>query len=316
MDVKVLLVTNMYPYEGNPYYGCFVKESADVLRDLGVNIDVLFINGKKSRLNYLTGIWRFIHKIMTNNYNIIHAHYVFSGIIARFQWKYPIVLTHHGIEVLMGYQSILSRAITPFIDKIIVRSIEMKDALKREDAYIIPAGIDMTLFQPTDKNDARTTLGLPVEKKLVLFAGAIRPEKRLDLIKKAVEIVRKHNDSVELVIACNETHDRIPVYMNACDVLVLASKAEGSPNVVKEAMACNLPVVSVNVGDVKNIFGNTDGCYVCDGTAEDIARALGKAIALEGRTRGRERIVSMGLDSRSVALQICKVYEDAIKNIR
>ena len=182
MKIKVLALTNMYPYENHPYYGIFVKEQLDLLRESGIIIDVLFINGKQSKLNYLTGLFQILSKVKNNNYDLVHAHYVFSGILARFQRRYPIVLTHHGIEVLRGYQSVLSRMISPMVDRVIVRSKEMRNKLGIKNAYIIPAGINFDLFKLIPKDEARKKLNLSHEKKLVLFAGIIRPEKRFDIV--------------------------------------------------------------------------------------------------------------------------------------
>jgi glycosyltransferase involved in cell wall biosynthesis len=312
MKIKVLAVINMYPYENNPYYGIFVKEQLEILEEFGIEIDIMFVNGKKNKLNYLKGIFHLFKRVRSKNYDLIHAHYVFSGILARFQFKYPIVLTHHGIEVLHGYQSVLSRIISPMVDRVIVRSEEMKDKLKIKNAYIIPAGIDFDRFKPLSKEKCRTELNLSLNKKLVLFAGAIRPEKRYDLVQRAVSILQINNSGIELVTACDQPHSIVPIYMNACDVLVLVSTAEGSPNVVKEAMACNLPIVATNVGDVAEVIGDTAGCYICDRNSESIAYKIDRALNLGKRTNGRKRIISMGLSAREKAKEIIKVYEDIL----
>ncbi len=310
--MKVLAITNMYPYEENPHYGIFVKEQLERLETHGVEIDVLFINGQRSKLNYLKGVFEVRRKVKENNYDLVHAHYVFCGYIARFQGKYPIVLTHHGIEVLRSYQAPLSRFISPLVDRVIVRSDEMRDALQRVHPYIIPAGVDLDLFKPEEKEVARRKLQLPVDKKLVLFAGTIRPEKRFHLIEKAVGRLKEEDPDVELVAACKQPHSVIPSYMNACDVLVLVSTAEGSPNVIKEAMACNLPIVSTNVGDVSHVFGTTKGCYICSASPESIAESVRKALSFGRRTEGRTRLLELGLSSKQATEKIIRVYEDVL----
>ena len=315
MRIKVLAIINMYPYENYPYYGIFVKEQLEMLREFGIKIDILFLNGKKSKLNYLKGIVQVLKRVRNKKYDLVHAHYVFCGILARLQFRYPIVLTHHGIEVLHGYQSVLSRLISPMVDRVIVRSKEMKDKLKIKNAYVIPAGIDFDRFKPISKEKCRKELNLPLVKKLVLFVGVIRPEKRFDLVQQAVSLLQQSDSSVELVTASNKPHSIVPKYMNACDVLVLVSTAEGSPNVIKEAMACNLPIVSTNVGDVADVFGDTAGCYLCDRTPESIARHLEKALNLGTRTNGRERIALIGLGASEKTKEILTVYEDVLGHV-
>jgi glycosyltransferase involved in cell wall biosynthesis len=166
------------------------------------------------------------------------------------------------------------------------------------------------MFKPMPKELARAQLNLPLEKKLVLFAGAARPEKRLDIIGKSISLLKKNDDLIDLVIVSNQPHFMVSTYMNACDVLVLVSTAEGSPNVIKEAMACNLPIVSTDVGDIVDIIGSTKGCYICDGSPEDVAANLTNALRLNKRTDGRRRILSLSLDSSTITERIIKIYED------
>jgi len=147
------------------------------------------------------------------------------------------------------------------------------------------------------QEEARRRLGLPLDRRLVLFAGIVRPEKRLDVIEAAVRILRDEDEDVELVVATGESHERIPLYMNACDVFALASDYEGSPVVIKEAMACNLPIVSVDVGDVAQVIAGTEGCYVCRREPADMARMLGLALGRGQRTDGRRVIQHLGLNA-------------------
>lgn len=311
--MRVLALTNMYPYEGNLSYGTFVKGQIDHIRDYGVEVDVLFINGLQSKMRYLTGIIDLYKEIAAKDYDLIHAHYVFCGIIARLQWKHPILLTHHGVEVFYSYQAWLCKAITPLVDRVIVRSQEMQQRLRCSNICIVPSGIDMDLFQPMPKESCRKELGLPLNKRLILFAGALKTVKRFELIQQAVSLVQRQDSSAELVVATQQPHARIPVYMNACDTLILASVAEGSPNVVKEAMACNLPIVSTRVGDVAELVSDLYGCYISESRPEDLAHNLIRALRFGQRTRGRERIYYLGLDSNTIAKRIIAIYDKMVR---
>jgi glycosyltransferase involved in cell wall biosynthesis len=303
----------MYPYEGNPSYGTFIKGQIDLIRDYGVEVDVLFINGFQSKIRYLTAIIDLYKEIAGKDYDLIHAHYVFCGIIARLQWKHPILLTHHGVEVFYSYQAWLSKAITPLVDRVIVRSRQMQQRLKSSNICIVPSGIDMDLFHPMPKESCRKELGLPRDKRLILFAGALKTVKRFDLIQQAVSLVQKQDSGAELIVATRQPHAKIPLYMNACDTLILASVAEGSPNVIKEAMACNLPIVSTRVGDVAEMMRDLDGCYISESRPEDLADNLMRALRFSQRTRGRERINHLGLDSHTIAKRIIEIYEEMVQ---
>ena len=313
--MRVLEVTNMYPTRERPALGTFVMDQVESVRKEGVEIDVLLINGWKNKLNYLWGFFKFWARILTRRYDIIHAHYVFSGIIARTQFIYPVILTHHGVETLRGWQSFPSRIITRLVNKVIVRTSEMKYKLGCQKAEIIPAGIDFDLFKPIPREEARQKLNmLTSDKKLVLAlwgGGEERLVKRLDVIKSAIDIAKATDPLIELVVVTDKPHSEIPYYMNACDALLLASNAEGSPNVVKEAMACNLPVVSVPVGDVPELIGDTEGCYLCSQDPSDIADKLLRVLRKPSRTNGRDKI--QHLELANVARRIISIYQEVLQ---
>lgn len=310
--MRVLTVTNMYPNIREPALGTFVHDQIESIRALGVDVDVLFIDGKASRWNYLRGFGQLHRWLRTHNpYDIIHAHYVFSGIIALVQQQAPVLLTHHGIEVVLRWQGLLCRLVTPLLNWVIVTSPIVKQALNAKHVYVIPCGIDMEKFAPKPKDEARKALGLPMERKLVLFVGELRSEKRIEIIREAVCLLSAEDPLVDLVIATDRPNSEVPLYMNACDVLALASDFEGSPMVIKEAMACNLPIVSVDVGDVAEVIGNTAGCYLCHRTPEDMMAKIRLALDRGVRTDGRQAIAYLSLEA--TARRILAVYEEMLE---
>jgi glycosyltransferase involved in cell wall biosynthesis len=251
------------------------------------------------------GLRRFLRRMRERRYDVIHAHYVFSGIIARLQWRSPLVVSFHGEPARVV--GILSRMLAPFVDAVTVTSLAHKEQIGRRDAYVVPCGVDLNLFAPMPGEEARRRLNLPQDKKLVLFAGLVRPEKRVDIIQAAVDLVHRQDEAVELVIATRQPHHMMPLYMNACDVLVLASDYEGSPVVIKEAMACNLPIVSTDVGDVALVTGGTDGCYLCRQEAGDMAAKIELALARGQRTDGRRAVQSLSTERTVEGL--LRIYE-------
>ena len=301
----------MYPAE-KPSFGTFVKEQEESLKKEGVDVDVLFVNGVKNKLNYLWGFPRLWARLLTGRYDLIHAHYVFSGIIARAQFLYPVVLTHHGSQVFQTWQAPLCRIVTPLMDRTIVVSPEMKEKGRLKGVEIIPCGVDFDLFRPIPREQAREELNLPKEKKLILFAGEyFRPIKRFDIVQKSVDLLREKDPNAELVLVSKKPLAVVPKYMSACDVLVLVSDGEGSPQVIKEAMACNLPIVSVPAGDVPDVIGGTEGCYLCSQDPKDVAEKLELALAWGRRTDGREKVryVEIG----NIARKLISLYQDLLE---
>jgi teichuronic acid biosynthesis glycosyltransferase TuaC len=213
--------------------------------------------------------------------------------IALTQRRLPVVLTQHGIEAQTGWTAPLSRWTSRRVAHTIATSPVVSDALQAPRTTIIPCGVDTDLFCPGDRGAARLALGLPEATPLVLFVGDPRPEKRLSLIKDAFEGLQKQIPTAQLLLIHDEPRERMPLYMNASDVLVLASVAEGSPMVVREALACNLPVVSTDVGDVKELISGLAGCHIAQPEAADLADKLG--LALESMRAVRDGVPTGGL---------------------
>ncbi len=310
--LKVLVVTNMFPTPAKPHLGVFVREQVESLRALGLHVDVLFMNGPASKLNYLRGLLAFWRQVRKTKYDVVHAHYVHSGWIARMQAGTPVITTFHSGEFYSGkLEYWLTRLLAPRIDGVILVSNMLRKFLPGQKAWVIPCGIDTQRFRPIPQAEARARLGLPGDRKLVLFAAARRPEKRFDLVERACELLERERPDAELLIVSGQPPERIPLYMNACDVLVLASDKEGSPQVIKEAMACNLPIVSVPVGDVEEVISGTEGCYLCTQDPADIAAKLKQALDRGARTRGREAVAHLALDK--VASRLVEVYQQVLR---
>ena len=309
--LRVLVVTNMYPTPARPILGTFVAEQVMSLRGRGITADVLFVDGPTSTWNYLRGPGDVRRALAGASYDLIHAHYVFSGLIARAQRRVPIVLTHHGIEAQQGWTAPLCRFASRLADATIATSPAVARGLGLSGVTILPCGVDTDLFRPLPKADARARLGLPQDQPLVLFLGAPRPEKRLPLIEAAVTRLQAAAPAVRLLRIHDQPREAIPLYLNAADVLVLASVAEGSPVAVREAMACNLPVVCTDVGDVRELFGGLPGHFIAAAEVDDLAAKLAAALAFGGRTTGRGRILPWSL--AAVAEKIEAVYREVLR---
>ncbi len=301
--MKILVVTSMFPTTDNPAFGIFVREQVDSLRRKGVEIDVLFIEGYKSKWNYLKSVWPLYRKVLTGRYDVVHSHYGFNGWVGRMQFILPLVVTFHGDDLLgtpksngkytltsrlwAGVNKILAR----LSKAVIVQSQEMRKKSGYPCAQVIPCGIDFSLFRLLDQVSVSQQLGLDTQRKYLIFAAdPAVPRKNFPLAQKVIDIVKKYYPEAELLPVFSQPYEKMPLYMNACDVLLLTSIVEGAGVVVKEAMACNLPVVSVDVGDVREVIAGADNCYVTSRNAPEMADRMLAVLKSGQRSNGREHI--------------------------
>lgn len=325
--MKICMVTNMYPTGDNPAYGIFIKSQIDSIASLGHNIDLLFIDGRRSRLRYIAAVWRLRRMVKKGNYDLIHAHYGLSGMVACTQRRCPVVVSFCGDDLLgtptpEGGITFKSKVIiwlgqlAAFLARgIIVKSQQMRACLQfhraRLKAVVIPNGVDFGLFHPMDRDIARRDLGLRADIRYILFPSTpSEPRKRLDLAEKAVALVRSEFPGVELIVLHQAPQKKVPVYMNACDALIMTSDWEGSPNVVKEAMACNLPVIAVNAGDAWEVIDRAKNCYRAERNPRDLSDKLKSVLASRKRSDGRSRMAHLELGA--VARRVDEVYRSVL----
>ncbi|AGB38768.1 glycosyltransferase [Natronococcus occultus] len=255
------------------------------------------------------------HSMKTGEYDLLHAT---SGLVAPFalaQPIRPIVVTLWGSDLMgnyfAGHYDRVCEYCASKADATIVMSQEMNEQLD-QDVYVIPHGIDLEKFKPISKDEAQRELGWNSKKKHVLFPySKSRSVKRYPLAKEIVDEVNERTEKVvELHTISGEPHSKIPIYMNASDCLLLTSKHEGSPNTVKEAMACNLPVVSINVGDVEERLSGVYPSKVCDKESE-LADCLENTLDKDMRSNGRDHIQDLSL--KKMGEQIVEVYKSVQK---
>lgn len=318
------MLTTNWPMSGRASTSHFIKRQFDFLRAAAVDVDVFYFRGHKNPLSYAKAWLAIRRKLRSTRYDLIHAQFGQTGLMALPK-RLPFVVTLRGSDILGtvsdqdGHYTLggeINRRLTRFVaskaDAVIMVSAHMASQLgPTQGKFVIPSGIDFDLFQVTPRNKARSELGLPPEERLVLFVG--NPEqkrKRFALAQAAVAILNRRI-AARLVVAWGTPHTDIPKYMCACDALVFTSMQEGSPNVVKEALACNLPVVSVAVGDVEERIGRVGGCELClDETPEAIADALEKVLRREARVAGRASVEH--LCERAITDQVIAVYRSVL----
>jgi teichuronic acid biosynthesis glycosyltransferase TuaC len=307
--LRVLAVTNTYPCDEMPGDTPCIRDQILAVRDRGVQVDVLHIK-RWRKITYLRAACQlFLLSFRRRHYDLIHAYYGHCGLLARLQYKCPVVITFLGSDLLSRRDGTIGRLAARLVEGVIVMSEEMRQVSKRPDAHVIPFGVNTGVFAVRPMEQARQRLGLPLGEKLILFPWSpARAEKRFDLVETALRILQNRYDNVRVVAIHDKPHAVVAEYMNACDVLVLASDHEGSPMAVREALACHLPIVSVDVGDVRQVIGNVEGCYLCKQNAEDLADALGKVLERGQRTRELRPDGDQMMGADWSAEQVIRVY--------
>jgi len=320
----------------------FFLNQVDILEELGVDCDAVYtgdfrdgghIHGGDTLhtglLNTIAGHNPLYYAIrgsvlypqilkssLVEDYDLVHIN---SGVVAPLglvQPQRPVVMTFWGDDVLgdrmAGLQPKLTRLCATRSDHVIVRSQEMKDALPC-DATILPSGVDMSLFEPMDQAEAQEAVGWEPDHRHVIFPyHPSNEKKRYPVAKETVERANElFDETIQLQVVDDADFDEMPLYYNAADVLLMPSLREGSPNTVKEAMACNLPVVSTEAGDTRTRLGPVKHSYVCSTDAE-LVDGVVSALDAGERSDGREYVEEVSL--KRMGERIISIYESVLND--
>jgi glycosyltransferase involved in cell wall biosynthesis len=320
---RVLFATNMWPDERRPYYGTFIKSQADSLVAAGVPLDVLVVRGYESVRAYVRAMASLREITRANAYGLVHVHYGHTAAASIPSRPEPLVISYCGEDLLGAPRG---RGITPksrievacfrqvarLADATITKSREMADVLPasvRDRNRIIPNGVDLNVFAPRDRRRAREALGWSGDEKVLLFLGDPGdPRKNVGLAREAAGLVAGRVPGVRLVEAFGTPPARVPTLMNAADCLLMTSTSEGSPNVVKEAMASALPVVATVVGDVAERFEGVEGCYAVGGDPNGVAEAIELALELDRAPDARRAVEPLSVEA--IAADLLSLYSE------
>jgi teichuronic acid biosynthesis glycosyltransferase TuaC len=313
--MKILFVSS-----GNSASGIspIVSNQGHSLVNAGCTVDFFLIKGKGVK-GYLGNIKPLKKKIIEGHYDIVHAHYSLSAYVAGLAGAKPLVVSLMGSDVKGGKSG---RAFLKFFSRIfnwqalIVKSHDLRQSLgKLKSTYVLPNGVDTARFIPLDRLQCCNKLGWDINNINILFAASPeRQEKNFPLTSKAVN--RLNASEIVLHVLGDVPHCELVYWYNAADVVLLSSLWEGSPNVIKEAMACNRPIVATDVGDIRWLSGNEPGHFISGFSSEEFAGKLKLAIDFSrehGFTNGRQRLLDLGLDSATVAGKIMEIYKIAAK---
>ena len=331
-SLRILAVTNVYPSTDAPASGTFVEQQLKGLRQIGLNVDVMVVDRLERGMSCYLGLGRKVQARMVScQPDLVHVMYggVMADMVTRAVGDVPTVVSFCGSDLL---GELLSGPVRKFVSRygvmashkaarratgIIVKSQNLRDALPNHVDHskvrIIPNGIDLERFRPLSQETCRARLGWNANHFHVLFpTNGGDPVKRPHLARSAIDRVIRSGIPAELHYLCGVAHDEVPLWLNASDSLLLTSLHEGSPNIVKEALACNIPIVSVDVGDVRERVQGIDGCYIALAESGDLATKLSLVHNSSRRVSARVKMHALSLER--IARRLKEVYEEILSS--
>jgi len=292
----------------------YIMNQVQALRTLGVKSDIIEVPNRsesngRSPIDYVQ-FCTLVRDSISSKYDLVHANFGLTIPAALAQKKAPVVTSLVGSD-LMGRFGFVTKSFSRFCDEVIVVSPEMADMLST-DATVIPYGIDFDLFHPMERTTARRAVGWDEDGYYVLFPySPDRSVKNYPKAERVVDVASSQLDNdIELKVITGNDYAEMPYYMNAADALLLTSHREGSPVTVKEALACNTPVVGTPVGDVPQRLSNVELSGTGD-SVDELAALLYRALTRDGCKNGREEVRNLRLER--MGEQILGVYERAVE---
>ncbi len=328
--MRVLMV--IAPVPGTELPPIWARRQIDSLSALGVTVETYVFHNRKSLVGLMRGGLGIRRRAREFDADLVHIHFgasqALAGVLCAGK---PVVLSFCGSDLLGNYTAkgkktwsgrlsgVLSRLAAFGCPRTIAKSGELRDTLwlrsLRAKCHVIPNGVDLSLFTPMVQANARARLGWAHREPVVLFMdrkGAWVKDPQL--AHATVEEARKAIPSLRLHVIEQEPPDAMPLYFNAADVLLLTSRHEGSNNTVKEALACNLPVVATSCGDVPERLAGVQWSFVGPRDAHALGQLLTQVVAARQRSNGRANVQELTI--ARVAQQIHHVYEAVLSDSR
>lgn len=329
--LKICVVTNMYPSPDRPFYGTFIEQQVAGLNAARVATDVLHLDrdvvGAKV---YLHAGRRVQEQIRAFDPNLVHVMYggIMAEEVTRTVRDRPVIVSYCGSDLLGDLLSGLHRKLISRVGVwasqiaarraagIVVKSRNLERALAgdidRRKLRIIPNGVDLERFKVIDQSIAQQHLGWDAERFHVIFPTNMGdPRKRPWLAEAAIERLQSWGVPAELHRLRGVPHTDVPYWLNASHCVLLTSLHEGSPNVIKEALACNVPVVSVDVGDVAERVNGIEGCFISSPEPGELADRLRRVAQGLRRVDGRVHMQSLSLES--ITRNLLELYDDVLE---
>ena len=298
------------------------------LRQFGVHVDLLYLGSIKYPLAFLRARKKVIK--LSKKYDLIHAQFGSISALVTISTECPKLVSLRGSDWYryrehfnaVSIHSVASTQITRRIlkrfDCIIVMSNRMRKEVLSQVAtkgnvVVLPTPIDLTKFVPRERGEARAALGSSYDNdRWVLFTteNSSNPIKRMQLAKRAIEIVNQTNGNVKLRIATGIPHSDMPIFVASCDMALCISTHEGWPNSIKEALACNLPFVATDVSDLAAIAASESSCQICRPNEQDLAKSIIHTLA-SPRTNLRQYLT--GMDMEASCKKLLSIYQRTLE---
>lgn len=329
IPLRILAVTNMLPTSDDPHSGRFIEQQIKTLRRMGLELDVLLVNRRQDGMHAYASLPAMLRKAVNRfKPDLVHVMYggVMSWLASHVIQDRPVMVTFHGSDLLgqpferffrrlFSASGVLaSRQAARKCDGIVVVAEHLMKRLPNDipssRIQVIPCGIDLDLFKPLDRKRCREQLGWAQEVVHILFQLTGDPVKRPELASAAVERLKGLGVKAELHYLRGVEYEQVPVWLNASDTLLVTSHHEGSPTIVKEALACNLPIVSVRVGDIPERIQGLEGCYLSDPDAVELALRLQKVQMRQVRIEGRATVHDISVDR--CAYRLVQFYKQVL----
>lgn len=310
--MRILFVASGRQGDANP----IIKNQGESLRRAGVELDYYVVNGRGWK-SYVKSIKPLRKTIREGGYDVIHAHYSWTAYLASLAtigMKVPMVVSLMGNDILdHWWYPVLARMVAKMKpwQAVIVKSQEMRKRVGINRAIVVPNGVNMERFKEESKEKCQEILGWNPTKAHVLFpARQEDTRKNWPLASSAVAMLNGRLGNVELHEMKGVRNEDTPIMYNAADAVVLPSFYEGSANAVKEAMACNAPIVTTDMGDCRERIEGVEGCFVANTyEVKEFAELLGKALSFGSKTKGRERLLADGIADYQIAERLKDIYQ-------
>lgn len=319
--MNILYITNMYPLEETPFDGVFIKEQIEYCHDkYDIDYEIYVIDRSVNKyLNYFKSIFKIREIISKGNFDLIHVHFGLAGmfLLIKFLIKPPVVVTLHGSDIISfknkdGLMQKISKMAAARAEKVIILNDKMASVLKKYQHKLvkIPCGINTEIFELERNNlkNKQFLIGFPSSRN--------REVKNYPLFRSIADKLIGKGYSIETVEFTNLGRKEVAHNLSQLDCLLMTSHSEGSPQIIKEAMVCGVPIITTKVGDVEILLQGVKNCHVIDSFepapfVEKLIEILGLTPA-ERTTNARKRIKQLGLDQNSVCFSIHKVYESLL----